>query len=612
MIIGMCLQEIGISILQVIKYDGVWSSPVWDSGKTEFTSNVLEGDRTEDISYGGEPLHLDGMKYFWRIKLWDDEDNEGAWTNGKDYFVMAGKRIQDLAYTYDDVGNITQIIDESETNTRKNANFEYDDLYRITSAAITNTANNDDYTQNFTYDSIGNITSFPDNGDYEYNGNSSTSYANPHAVTDLPDLYLDVNYDNNGNLISEIWSPYQWTIFSATWDYNNRMLSTTSLNDPAEYAYDHMGQRIKQDIDTGADVTVYPNKYYNVDTQGETSKVTEHVYDNKGNLLLTAENDGENLTLHYDHTDHLGGSSVMTDTDGVVEQIIDYYPFGSMRFNQKETAFDEQRKFTGHEYDSDSSGLTYFGARYYSGEAGKFITQDPVFIAIGDKNEFKRKAKIELEKYLSNPQIMNSYAYAGNNPLVNKDPDGQLFEYFAIKGAFNLISSRVNASQVSNYIKNDASYNFLQSNQERVDAIYSKSLEVSKGNVGNALLTSTFSTISIKNPGDSLIAGNPLKPSENSIRLQNLPNGLSGDYKNVSGDTDKLQHFFGSSYLTYVLGSKVADFIGKTFETIEPVMSDQSYDSRDIQANGFGQNFGNSVRQDSSSVPSSTLKSINY
>ena len=122
--------------------------------------------------------------------------------------------------------------------------------------------------------------------------------------------------------------------------------ASTGLNDPAEYVYDHTGQRIKQDLDSGGDVTIYPNKYYNVDTQGETSKVTEQVYDNKGSLVLTAENDGTNLTLHYDHTDHLGGSSVMTDTDGVVEQIIDYYPFGSMRFNQKETAFDEQRKFT--------------------------------------------------------------------------------------------------------------------------------------------------------------------------------------------------------------------------------------------------------------------------
>ena len=114
--------------IQVIKYDGTWSSPIWDSGKTEFGTSVLEGDRTEDISYGGDPLRLDGMKYYWRIKLWDDEDNEGPWTNGKDYFIMQGKKIQDIAYTYDNVGNITQIVDESETYTKKIADYTYDDL----------------------------------------------------------------------------------------------------------------------------------------------------------------------------------------------------------------------------------------------------------------------------------------------------------------------------------------------------------------------------------------------------------------------------------------------------------------------------------------------------
>ena len=104
----------------------MWSSPVWDSGKTEFGTSVLEGNRTEDISFGGDELPLNGMKYYWRVKIWDDEDGEGPWTNGKDYFVMQGRRIQDLNYTYDNVGNITQIIDESDTNTKKQAVYAYD------------------------------------------------------------------------------------------------------------------------------------------------------------------------------------------------------------------------------------------------------------------------------------------------------------------------------------------------------------------------------------------------------------------------------------------------------------------------------------------------------
>ena len=63
--------------------------------------------------------------------------------------------------------------------------------------------------------------------------------------------------------------------------------------------------------------------------------------------------------VYYAHTDHLGGSSVMTNSSGIAQQVLDYYPFGGIRLNEKTTAFDEQRKFTGQEYDEDTN-LHYF------------------------------------------------------------------------------------------------------------------------------------------------------------------------------------------------------------------------------------------------------------
>lgn len=38
----------------------------------------------------------------------------------------------------------------------------------------------------------------------------------------------------------------------------------------------------------------------------------------------------------------------------------------------------------------------------------------------------KRRARAQQEKLLSDPQQLNSYAYAKNNPLAYVDPDGQL------------------------------------------------------------------------------------------------------------------------------------------------------------------------------------------
>ncbi|MHA2344652.1 MAG: RHS repeat-associated core domain-containing protein [Candidatus Hodarchaeales archaeon] len=77
-----------------------------------------------------------------------------------------------------------------------------------------------------------------------------------------------------------------------------------------------------------------------------------------------------------------------------------YKPFGP---NQNETG-SEEFKYTGKQ--EDSSGLYYFGARYYDSEIGRFITEDPIF---GD---------------LTDPQSLNKFPYCRNNPQKYIDPDG--------------------------------------------------------------------------------------------------------------------------------------------------------------------------------------------
>ena len=61
--------------------------------------------------------------------------------------------------------------------------------------------------------------------------------------------------------------------------------------------------------------------------------------------------------------------------------------------------------FTGKKSD-DESGLIYFGARYYDPKLGRFITADTIV------------------QSPSNPQTLNRYTYANNNPVNNIDPDG--------------------------------------------------------------------------------------------------------------------------------------------------------------------------------------------
>jgi len=56
-----------------------FSDIVWDSGKKRLITDISKGDTCQPISVG-QTLPLDGSKYYWRIKFWDVNDNEGDWS----------------------------------------------------------------------------------------------------------------------------------------------------------------------------------------------------------------------------------------------------------------------------------------------------------------------------------------------------------------------------------------------------------------------------------------------------------------------------------------------------------------------------------------------------
>ena len=123
------------------------------------------------------------------------------------------------------------------------------------------------------------------------------------------------------------------------------------------------------------------------------------------------------LRIRYYHQDHLGSSSVMTDTDGALVEETAFYPFGIQRHEHRLRQVEEPYKFTQKERDPES-GLHYFEARYLAGGLARFMTQDPMYA-----NPDALAAE-DAAAFLATPQKMNMYAYAGNNPLSYVDPTG--------------------------------------------------------------------------------------------------------------------------------------------------------------------------------------------
>lgn len=188
-------------------------------------------------------------------------------------------------------------------------------------------------------------------------GSGGDNYANPHAVTSIGGMTY--TYDENGNLISTTDG------LANTWTYHNELVSSVVNGATTTYTYDHTGQRVTKD--NGTTVTHYPFPHYE---ETDTGTTTKHIYAG-GALVATIEGSGGNATILHNHLDHLGSTRGVSDADAVVTQLLTYYPFGAEQIATQYDSFDQTNRFTGHEYDAETT-LSYMGARYYDGEVGRF------------------------------------------------------------------------------------------------------------------------------------------------------------------------------------------------------------------------------------------------
>jgi RHS repeat-associated protein len=125
---------------------------------------------------------------------------------------------------------------------------------------------------------------------------------------------------------------------------------------------------------------------------------------------------GQDLTrlqMRYYHQDHLGSTSVITDQEGALIEETANYPFGSVRnsFRPDATIAADPYGFTQSERDLES-GLHCIEARFLAANLGRFTRVDPTALAL-------------KPEWLADPQLLNSYVYARNNPIKLVDPSGR-------------------------------------------------------------------------------------------------------------------------------------------------------------------------------------------
>jgi RHS repeat-associated protein len=132
--------------------------------------------------------------------------------------------------------------------------------------------------------------------------------------------------------------------------------------------------------------------------------------------------------------------------------------------------------------------------RYYSPMQGQFISQDPLFLAIGSPTQLQKLTQQAQRQLLMNPQQLNSYSYGEDNPVTLKDPLGleaQIFsgnpvvaglEYFGylseLKDVYDYAQATgyTNPSSNNGNVSNSSQVFFCQTSSSRQKRVHSQTV----------------------------------------------------------------------------------------------------------------------------------------
>jgi RHS repeat-associated protein len=304
--------------------------------------------------------------------------------------------IQDLQYTYDPVGNITQIVDAAQA-TRYSANqridpinrYEYDPLYRLTSAtgkesgatsgapthlegkapeaarAAPDPAALRNYTQRYRYDPVGNIKrmrhvagpigSWTRDYSYAYEVTGAPTSNRLATTTNGSGIVTTYRHDTHGNMLNLANAPPQ---FDLQWDHHDMIRQIDLGGGIAYYQYDAGKQRTRKRIENQNGLGGYWERIYlggyelyrrynGAGTNPIEEIETHHLFESDQRVLIvddviTASDmahprpDGlivrRQTLFRYQYTNHLGSACLEADNVASVISYEEYHPYGTSAY----------------------------------------------------------------------------------------------------------------------------------------------------------------------------------------------------------------------------------------------------------------------------------------
>lgn len=363
-----------------------------------------------------------------------------------------------LAQNYDPLGRLTNQVNWAG----RQMNYTYDKAGRLIRRAYPN-----DVVQTNTFDSAGRLTGL------------SHSTLNPQLSTNTISIALTYAYDRNGNKVGNTErGTFAWPMpslvdetsrFTASGRITNRVDALNPTNNFA-YQYDASGNmtnvagggqtwRLTYDEDNrttsihwdcGMAAKIITNRYdalgrriarkvdnqetrYVLDLSGNMERIlcdlnpdgTTNWYVHGPDLAYVERPDGSIQCFHADAT---GNVTALTGTNGTLLAQYAYTPYGrslgSTNCSQLSTqTLSQPFLFVGSQgVMEDLPGLYFMRARYYSAEAGVFLSTDPV-------------------KNIGPGWKPNAFSYTSGNPLSAIDPNGEFLQVLVAAAAGAIISA---------------------------------------------------------------------------------------------------------------------------------------------------------------------------
>ncbi|MDE6208520.1 MAG: hypothetical protein K2M73_02465, partial [Lachnospiraceae bacterium] len=357
-----------------------------------------------------------------------------------------GEVINEYIYTYDEKGNITQVIGTGTTGTSEG-------ISRLTSAEMTYDADNRMKTyngENVLYDAEGNMTYGPINGEM-----TTLEYDCRNRLIKAGNITYEYDSENN-RIAMETDSYREEYVVDTVSSSLSRVLVTKVYDKKAETEETEKGETRTGTATINGTASILRNSVNSIDvslvsdeteTQGANSEVSilnrslgivllnsfdeyistngideviatnktttgntieDSVYSLKetityiyGNGLIS---EYKNNVVLYHHYNNIGSTTALTDAGGNIIATYTYGAYGELLSGDNVIT---KYLYNGRAgVSTEDNGLYYMRQRYYNPEIKRFINRDVVTGTLG------------------NSQSLNRYSYVQGNPISLTDPFG--------------------------------------------------------------------------------------------------------------------------------------------------------------------------------------------